>query len=383
MQATEDRVEEIDLLRALAITMVVVHHVGRGILKGFVPDLLAEAWTGVDLFFVISGYLVTRSFAQWLERAGEEADFKLRARLAWRYCLRRLCRILPPAWLWAALPLVAATVFNRSGAFGSPQEMFQAFRAVVFFNYNYFTVSTGISQINHFWSLAVEEHYYIFLPFFLLLVSGTRSRIYGLLIIVIGCEVFRSLARRSGHQFGEFLFLTHFRADALALGSLLGLLSNSILEWGKALNARKVFRVGAKSAALLSICFLWTAPSFLTRDQVVYFGFSVFAVLSAFLVSLASLGRELIPFPKSLYGPIAAVGRRSYSLYLIHVPLIYLFRELRFRAFALPREIGWSSILPAAIEVGVYLIVLIVLTELNFRSIEYPLIKKVRTLFKE
>lgn len=383
MSQAESRIEGLDLIRALAITMVIVHHVGRGLLKGFIPNLFGEAWTGVDLFFLISGFLVTRSFSRWLSNIGTSTHFSARAVLASRYCLRRLARIIPPAWIWAALPLLGATYFNQSGAFGIPSEIFREFIAVVKFQYNYFTVATGMSHINHFWSLAIEEHYYIFLPIFLLLISGRAMRLIGLLFIAVTCEGLRVVARRAGYNFGELLFLTHFRADSLAIGSIVGLLSKKILAGFSALYTRGSLRFVLQLMAVISIGFLWTAPAILSRSQVAYFGFSTFALVSAFLVVFGTSGKCLLLAPRFVSHTVAAIGRRSYSLYLIHVPLINLFNEIRFRTLGMTVNMAWSSWSSATIELCFFLIALMGITELNYRLIERPLIMLVGSRLRE
>ncbi|HLD99921.1 MAG TPA: acyltransferase [Bdellovibrionota bacterium] len=355
----------------------------RGILKGFVPDFLKQGWTGVDLFFVISGFLVTRSFASWLEHAGKYANLKVRLYLAFRYCQRRLVRILPPAWLWAFIPAIASLLFNRGGGFGSPSELLSESLAVVRFQYNYFAVSTGFGNISHFWSLAVEEHYYLFPPLFLLIIRGRISRIAGLLFIAALCFVNRAHAWKTGAGFGEISFLTHFRADGLALGCILGLIAAQIQMWSrKYLSAHGVW-LSMRVLVILAVAYLWISPSLFDRDQVVYFGYLSFAVISALLVALASSGMQVIPCPSYFRKGVAAIGRRSYTLYLIHVPIILAVREGRYRVLEMERTVAWETWFPAMIELGIFLVALAILTELNYRLLECPLIEFGKTRFGE
>jgi peptidoglycan/LPS O-acetylase OafA/YrhL len=383
MAHTSNRSEELDLLRALAIMMVMVHHLGRGVLKGFLPGLLIEGWTGVDLFFLISGYLVTRSFASWLENAGADADFKTRAQLALKYCMRRLIRILPPAWFWAFVPMVGSLYFNQGGGFGPFPEVFSEFLAVLRFQYNYFAVSTGIGHISYFWSLAVEEHYYLFLPLFFLMIPSRNLRLTGLVLIALLCLLNRIIAWKSGTGFGAVSFLTHFRVDALALGSIVGLLSAEIKEWSNGVETKSNLSLGLRLTALLAIVYLWIAPSLLSRVGVVYYGYWTFALASAFLVASASLGKRIIPCPGLIRPSIAAIGRRSYTLYLIHLPILISIREVRFRLFGIAPSETWDSWGPAAIELSIFLVLLAVLTELNFQLLESPLIEIAKTRFGE
>jgi peptidoglycan/LPS O-acetylase OafA/YrhL len=373
------RIETLDWLRALAISMVLVHHIGRGMLKGFLPSSLGESWTGVDLFFVLSGYLVTRSFSEWLDGSASTANISNRSRIAMRYTFRRFLRILPPAWLWAAIPWAASVTFNQSGGFGDPTDLRREFFGVISFFYNYFTVETGLAKINYFWSLAVEEHFYMVLPFFLLGVRTPSRRLFGFVILVIVCGILKVAAVANGESLSAIRFLSHFRADALAIGGILGLLSREIIGDGFPRSAWFYSRGFSIVLAVLCASYLWFAPWFLTVSQIGSFGLLSFSVVSAVLVILAL---RFKPRSSGRLGTwVAGMGRRSYSLYLIHLPVYYAVREFRFRTLGMETHEAWANLSYALAELALCLLVLWAVNELNYRWLENPLIRRGRAWF--
>jgi peptidoglycan/LPS O-acetylase OafA/YrhL len=318
-----------------------------------------------------------------MENAGSDANLKLRTQLAFKYCIRRFVRILPLAWIWAFVPFIGSLYFNRSGGFGPPAELLSEFFAVLRFQYNYFAVSTGFGHISHFWSLAVEEHYYLFLPLFLLIIPNRKLCIAGLCLITFTCSVHRILAWKSGTGFGGISLLTHFRVDSLAIGSIIALLTRQIQIISNIVGSQLKLQLGLSLTASLAIAYLWAAPSLISRSGIVYFGYFSFALASAFLVASASLCKQVIPCPELLRPSIAAIGKRSYTLYLIHLPILIAIREARFRIFGIASSQTWDNWIPLIIELTVFLVILIALTELNFRILEAPLIEIARTHFGE
>lgn len=118
------RIEDIEVLRGLAVSWVVVWHT-RGELFVELPGALEAFYryfgggSGVDLFFVISGFVITRSLAPILEACSGWREWWRHAVAFW---IRRAFRLLPSAWLCLAAIVVASAVFNRSGAFHPLEE---------------------------------------------------------------------------------------------------------------------------------------------------------------------------------------------------------------------------------------------------------------------
>ncbi|MBL7716325.1 MAG: acyltransferase [Bdellovibrionales bacterium] len=339
----KERNEAFDLLRGVAIAMVMIHHLHLGAL----PSWLRESWTGVDLFFVLSGYFVTKSFSGWIDNPGAGATWRTRLGAAFRYILRRMMRILPPAFLWAALSVLAAGFFNRGAGFGNPDQVWQEFLAVLRLDYNYFSVKTGFDKLGYYWSLAVEEHVYVVLPFFLIAVRRPAFRVIGFALVIVTCFALRWIAVDQGASFSSLWYLTHYRAETIAWGSLLAI-------WNfRGPKIPALFRPGL---GLICLGYLWTAPSFLSKNQLGYFGFTTFAVVSALLMTLGA--NSEIGMRSRFVGAWATLGRRSYSLYLMHIPVWTLVTEI----------LGHGNLALSFLALGV-------LSEIHYRWVELPLIR--------
>ncbi|MBJ7265768.1 acyltransferase [Idiomarina abyssalis] len=148
---------EVDGLRALAVLPVILFHAGFPLFDG--------GFVGVDIFFVISGYLITTIIIQEIE----EDKFSLSS-----FYERRARRILPALFSVLLFSTLAAyAVMTRSG-FGSFSESLTAtslFYSNIFFwlDSDYFSSAAELKPLLHTWSLAIEEQYYIFFPLFLIL----------------------------------------------------------------------------------------------------------------------------------------------------------------------------------------------------------------------
>ena len=178
---------DIEVLRAIAVLGVLFHHLQGSLFTDTVPLLekihaWAQPWWGVDLFFAISGFVIARSLIPALQGCTTRQEYWQQTGNFW---LRRVFRLLPSAWLWLALILLACVFLNRSGAFGSLHANLQATLAGVlqyanfrfadsFFHYEY-----GSSFV--YWSLALEEQFYLLFP--LLIVLCRKHLVWALLAL--------------------------------------------------------------------------------------------------------------------------------------------------------------------------------------------------------
>jgi peptidoglycan/LPS O-acetylase OafA/YrhL len=366
---TSKRIMDIEVLRAIAVLGVLFHHLQGSLFTDPVPLLeqihgWAQPWWGVDLFFAISGFVIARSLIPTLQGCTTRQEYWQETRNFW---LRRAFRLLPSAWLWLALMLLACVFLNRSGAFGTLSANLQATLAGVlqyanfrfadsFFHYEY-----GSSFV--YWSLALEEQFYLLFPLLILLFR--RHLVWALLALV----AVQILTVRTP-------LLMVVRTDALALGVLLAMWSAqpSYQRWQPTF----LRRPWAGISALITIGLLL---SFMATDRFTFASYRIgsIAVLSAVLVWIASYNRDYLMPAGAVQRLLAWVGSRSYGIYLIHIPAYQLVRELIFRLqnAGLPSPAG-HPIVTLLLAFGL----VVLLSELNYRFIEMPMRNRGAALVK-
>lgn len=295
---------EIDGLRALAILPVLLHHSGLQLLPG--------GFAGVDVFFVISGYLITSI----LFKEMSEGNFSLLS-----FYERRARRILPA--------MVAMIVFSSflSFFFLDPPSMkmlgysivaVSTFMANIFFflKLDYFNPSAELNPMLHMWSLAVEEQFYLFFPFILLFLTKFKKYILISLAVIFTISLISMLL--TSNQSVNF-YLIHTRAWELLAGSIC-----SILITKSALSAINETLKGWLSA--LAILLLIISYSTYSYEYTFPGWFTILPVLSTALIILFASENNIVG--KMLSSKtLVFIGLISYSLYLWHQP-IFAFAKL-------------------------------------------------------
>ena len=364
------RIQDIERLRAIAALGVLIGHVPW--VQVGLSRLLhvpIDPWTGVDLFFVISGFVVSSAFERDLAHVGE-SPLKT-------FYRKRAARILPTAYIGLALWWVGVTWLNQSGAWGhalsggAAAGMLASGALLVS---NYAQVFAGVTMpLFWFWSICIEEHFYLLYPAFRLSVGAASRRAVGLAVGIVAVHGVRLVVDDPELLAG----LSHMRFDQLALGVLMALLVRGARKDVDAV-AVVLRRPGApRMLAILTMLLLLTLlgalPATLLRDPSApeaRLGYALAGVLSAAIVMLAGVNAELLSFPRSRMGGVLSyLGGRSYGIYMFHVPALWLVVELRHRLFADPRA-SWLQI-P---EVITYFIVLGLIVQANYRWVERPLI---------
>lgn len=202
---------DIDGLRAIAVLAVVLFHFGvPGVSGGFV---------GVDVFFVISGFLITSII--WRERQAGRFSFV-------DFWARRARRILPALFVMMATTLVAGWFLlapKDYAALGRSVHYQATFSSNLLFarQHGYFDTASDIKPLLHTWSLAVEEQFYIVFPLLLTLLSSRlkywRLALFGVLLVSFGMSVWAVT-----HQPQKAFYLLHLRAWELLAGAMLAVL---------------------------------------------------------------------------------------------------------------------------------------------------------------
>jgi peptidoglycan/LPS O-acetylase OafA/YrhL len=301
---------EIQALRAVAVAGVLLYHLW--------PALLPGGFVGVDVFFVISGFLITRQLADELDRTG-------RISLT-RFWARRIRRILPAALtvLLASLALVVL-VLPRLAWQNNLSDITAA--AAYFENWqlaahavDYLAAENSPTLVQHYWSLSVEEQFYILWPVLPLLAVAVSRRVRGarvrgwlvLLLALASTASFAISLNWTAADSSTAFFATPARAWEFGVGGLVGVLLPRI---SSALDGR--WRALLSWAGLALIGYSLFA---ITKDDAFPGAIALLPVAGAALF----LAAELPSSPAGLTDlpPIQWLGDNSYSIYLWHWPLL-------------------------------------------------------------
>jgi peptidoglycan/LPS O-acetylase OafA/YrhL len=351
----------LDGLRAVAVLAVIIYHFG----------LLPGGYLGVDLFFVLSGFLITSLLIREWDRRRGHIGFR-------DFYLRRVLRLFPALGCVIAVT-VALTVFlelfrppsNRLYVVGTLEGL----PLVVTFAGNWaraldpasFLGSLGL--LGHTWSLAIEEQFYLLWPaLFVLLMHRRFSRGFmalALALIAVAEMVYRTAMASAGYSNYRIYYGTDTHSDGLLIGC-------AIAFW---LASRKAARVHQAAGGLLK-----GASGLATAVLVILFvlgGWSrapieiSLAVLACGALLVGAVTERLPVFLERLLSCEGAVliGRRSYGLYLWHYILFGAVAALY------PAEIFGPRRIVTAVTIGALFIGLFIVTELSYRFIELPALR--------
>ncbi len=303
---------DIQALRGYAVSLVLIFHAKIGLAPG--------GFLGVDIFFVVSGFLITRIVSRELEAGTFRFSY---------FYFRRARRLIPAAYTVLALTTIGAIFTLSSTQFGEYVEqlygsIFFAANIVLWAQTGYFAESAYLKPLLHMWSLAIEEQYYLLMPLMLLIIPR-RFWLAALCLAVPGSfalGVFLTLSKPSV----AFFFLPT-RAWELGIGSA-----------GALLAAFARVRAISRQLLLAALMILLWIPFFPT--ELLHPGLDALLVCLATLTVILAGSRAVNTNPVS--ASMAKIGDMSYSLYLVHFPL-----------FALCRAAYMSTDLPPALTVGI------------------------------
>lgn len=360
---------EIEYLRGIAIVMTVLTHASQ--LLPFHSEFFQKLfnvfspWTGVDLFFCISGFVVSKAYLEYFDKNRANGRYGLAAASFW---IRRAYRLLPTAWIWVLIPLAFSILYNQSNAFGSWFDNLRSFTAVATFTgnlANQYGLLLGPNSV--YWSLGLEEQFYFIFPLFLLLVTSTKWRVISLLAMIaiqFGLDRNAFAAPPAG-------MLSSFRVDAMMWGILLCLFSRTSLyrELEPAALGTGTIKRLVVTAFLVYMLGAIAGQMISTPIAV-----GLIAITAVVIVWLASYQKGYIYCPGVLSKTLQWFGSRSYGLYVIHMFAYHLSTEIWSRVATergLTLAQGFSTEL-----VATSILMMLVLSELNFRFVETPLRRK-------
>lgn len=302
------RFPALDGVRGLAILVVLVHNLsiyreGESLLDRIWMGVVGAGWFGVELFFVLSGFLITGILL--------EPRSKDRVRT---FYLRRFLRIGPLYYVGLIAYFFIATRVEPYLA--------RPFKEVVWywlFLSNWSVLPYGLLPgLGHLWSLAVEEQFYVAWPW---VVWRTSPRVFAWICVVI---VGVSIAARVAFRVYDFDWMWNYsstltRMDALAIGALLALGLRSDAWRPRVLASLRPVAIACGVVLLGTV--VWT-KGFDRFDLLVQiYGYTVLAIASAVVVASATLPTA----PRLLLHPVLRFfGKYSYAIYLFHMPLRHI-----------------------------------------------------------
>jgi peptidoglycan/LPS O-acetylase OafA/YrhL len=316
--APADHLLALDGLRALAILLVLSHNLSvfGGQLEG--PSRWVElafdfGWAGVQLFFVLSGFLITRGLLRY-----REARHYFR-----RFYTRRALRIVPLYALALTVLLVVVPALGLSTPTLDNDRKHQAWLWLYLTNWDpYF--ARGNSVVNHFWSLAIEEQFYLVWPF---LVRRCAPR--QLICVCIGtaaCSLlWRFLQVGQGVDPGLIYVSTFARFDALALGSAVAVITTLPKSWARVMAAKNWLWPAAACMFVLGMFATRGAyPQSSPLGQTVGYGWlSILFALTLLAAAVGERSPAALPRIQGLltWRPLTHIGKISYGIYVIHKPI--------------------------------------------------------------
>jgi peptidoglycan/LPS O-acetylase OafA/YrhL len=358
----QGRLGELDRLRAVAVLMVMIVHFPS--FRKYFPWLAPQS--GVDLFFAISGYIVSRTFIPGLDRALHGPHVPSAVALQVKaFLTRRVFRIMPPLLLNLAVYAIIDQSFRKLGIALLPFDLAREIFSVLTYTYHFYQARIG-GMLGWHWSLSIEEQFYLIFPFFLIFAKTWRARliIIGSLLLLM-TFLFRPWSHTGFFGGGEPSYLPQFRADGLLYGVLAYFVTTR--SWWKEMEltslAKSPVLALVLSGALVSAIAL--APT-LSLGPV--YSQPIIGIASFLLMLLTSWERNVVlslgPFNRALQW----IGLRSYGLYLFHGPAIRFMQALRDHL-----AIKYQIMTPYAVYFPLTLLVMFGGVALSFHFIEKPL----------
>lgn len=351
-------VSSLDGLRAIGVILVILYHLNLPFAKG--------GLIGVTLFFVLSGYLITSLLI-------DELHTTHHIRLG-RFWFRRIRRLFPPMLVvvvctGAACALCNQTLFVKLKADILPALSWTQNWWYIFHQKSYFEAVGNPSPLLHFWSLAIEEQFYLLWPLILFCCYKThasKKAMKRICLILSACSVVAMLVLyRPDQDPTRIYYGLDTRAFSLFIGAWLAFVCPWKHKTDKQKTHDKLFGA-ADGIFFLSLAGILLISVYVSGTSEIMFRgmLIVVSALSAAMIAAAILPNTLCAKLLSLK-PLSWIGKRSYGIYLWHWPLILLLQP-----FGLQENASYSPLFIVSIFIGSFL-----LAALSYRFVETPIRK--------
>ena len=304
-------------------------------------------WSGVDLFFCLSGFVIAKSLLPQLREARQEQFW----RITGAFWVRRFFRIAPSAWLWVAIPLAVGFLIGGQVSRADLSTATSIFLNVANVHlYDCAMAHTDCGQFEVYWSLSLEEQFYLLLPIAVFIFRNKSAYLFAALVLA---QIF--IPRFPGSS-----ILNVLKTDAILIGVLIAMFSETAAYRDLAP------RIESRFLRVLIPMLLVFCVAAVPRYQIVSFYTGLLAIVCGLIVWLSSYNSGYFIGSKALLVPLGWIGDRSFSIYLIRTPVF------QFTAWL------WAHLYPGrpfgphdTLRFG--LTAIVALVEANYRFVETPL----------
>lgn len=318
------RMPELDGLRGIAILLVLWHNVSAGQYTGGaiakLINLLANTgWVGVQLFFVLSGFLITGIL---LDEKG--APLQLRD-----FYVRRVLRIFPVYYVALAIVFILLPMMHALPSWLTlPPDLSQAWYWLYLNNWSSPFLG-DVPALGHFWSLAVEEQFYLLWPVCVIFLRR-RTLLIICLMLFVSAPLIRLLLTAADPELASATAykFTVVRWDALAVGALIALVARD-RSWLR--QTRKLLPFAVYGALVFLLVFIAVSKNFSPVGAGAWFNQTASALLFAGLLFRAveqpvGVGKDWRRFLTNNF--LRSTGKYSYAIYVVHMPMIFALHPL-------------------------------------------------------
>ncbi len=298
----------LDGLRGVAILLVVIYHN-----FGFI-NYFFFGWLGVDLFFVLSGFLITDIL---LRTIADKHYLK-------NFYIRRILRIFPLYYLSLVLFIFVLPTLNLKielGYYIKNQGWLWAYLQ----NWLYIFKDSGSAEaLNHYWSLAVEEQFYLLWPLIILMIRKPRQLLLFMVILLIAVICLRLWVWENHiKNLAYFNLYTFTRIDGICIGSMVGLLLRINAEFLK----KYTYAIVIFFAGMNFIFYFFNSRYHFSFPYLALIGYSTIAMIFGLLVNDIVIQQTKLITRFFNFSPLRFLGKISYGFYIFHWPIYLAFRQ--------------------------------------------------------
>jgi peptidoglycan/LPS O-acetylase OafA/YrhL len=324
---------QLDGVRGVAVLAIVAFHAST---------LMPGGYIGVDLFFVLSGFLITRILLREIDTTGAVSVTRFYARRALRLlpALFLMCAIVTPLFIVLPITQKSETLVGTLAALTYTSSILAA-------------SGHDLGWMIHTWSLSVEEYFYLLWPMVLVLVATRRHRVLAMVSVTALAVAYQLLARMATDwSVQRTAYSLDTRAEQLLIGAC-----------GAMLLTHRPLRIGALATVLAATVFpVFTLLPGSVGSLLYLHGGSTVIALAALVLVLGLVGEQNLKLQRvASIRPLVWTGQRSYGIYLWNLPIVAIIA-------ALP--------VPGAVQMPVKLLLTFLVPALSYRYVEQPFLRR-------